>query len=248
MSATGISPGGLRVLVVDDEPEIAALVAYHLARASYRVQTAADGPEAFQTLEAERPDLIVLDVLLPGLSGLEVLRTVRTRPELQTVPVVLLTACGSETERIEGLRMGADDYITKPFSPQELVLRVGAILRRVAKDPPIHSGRVLRSGSITVDLEATRVQVGEREVELTPIEFRLLQVLVERRGRVQSRTQILHAAWDTNAQITTRTVDMHIARLRVKLGEAADDLETVRGFGYRLRTDHPVERQAALLR
>lgn len=241
MNATENSLVGARVLVVDDEPEIAALVAYHLARASYRVRTAADGPEAFRALDTERPDLIVLDVLLPGLSGLEVLKTLHARPELEAVPVVLLTARGGEAERIEGLRLGADDYITKPFSPQELVLRIGAILRRVTQEPSTHSGRVLRSGPFTIDLDATRVQVDGHGLELTPIEFRLLQVLVERRGRVQSRSQLLHAAWDTTAQITTRTVDMHVTRLRAKLGEAADYLETVRGFGYRLRTDAPAD-------
>lgn len=237
MHATETPTAGARVLVVDDEPEIAALVAYHLARASYRVQTAADGPEAFRAVDAERPDLIVLDVLLPGLSGLEVLKALHARPELQTMPVVLLTACGGDTERIVGLRLGADDYITKPFSPQELVLRVGAILRRVVQQPPAHGERVLRAGPFVVDADAARAQVDGRDLELTPIEFRLLQVLVERRGRVQSRRQLLHAVWETTVQITTRTVDMHITRLRAKLGDSADRIETVRGFGYRLRVD-----------
>ncbi len=241
MSAADTPLIGARVLVVDDEPEITALVAYHLARASYRVRTAADGSEAFRAVESERPDLIVLDVMLPGLSGLEVLKTLRTRLELQTVPVVLLTARGGEAERIEGLRLGADDYITKPFSPQELVLRVGAILRRVAQEPSTHSGRVLRSGPFMVDLDATRVQVDGRALELTPIEFGLLRVLVERRGRVQSRRQLLEVVWETSAQITTRTVDMHVTRLRAKLGDAADYLETVRGLGYRLRAEHPAD-------
>lgn len=226
---------GARVLVVDDEPDIAALVTYHLTRACCRVRTAADGPETFRVMEADRPDLIVLDVLLPGLSGLEVLQSLHAHPEFREIPVVLLTARGGETERIEGLRLGADDYIAKPFSPHELVLRIEAVLRRTRQEPPRPRGRVLRAGPFVVNLEATQVQVNGREMDLTPIEFRLLQVLVERQGRVQSRSQLLHAVWETTAQLTTRTVDMHMTRLRAKLGDAADQLETVRGFGYRVR-------------
>ncbi len=222
--------------MVDDEPDIAALVAYHLARASYRVRTAGDGPEAFRAVEVERPDLIVLDVLLPGISGLEVLKALHARPEFRDIPVVLLTARGGEAERIEGLRLGADDYIPKPFSPPEVVLRVEAVLRRTRQEPPRPHGRVLRAGRFVVDLDATCAEVDGHPLDLTPIEFRLLQVLIERRGRVQSRSQLLHAVWETSAQITTRTVDMHVTRLRAKLGEAADQLETVRGFGYRVRS------------
>lgn len=246
MSQVGTSLTGARVLVVDDEPDIAALVAFHLARASFRVRTVADGPETFRAVEAERPDLIVLDVLLPGLSGLEVLQSLHAHPEFREIPVVLLTARGGEAERIEGLRLGADDYIPKPFSPPELVLRVEAVLRRTRQEPPRPRGRVLRAGPFIVDLDAAQVQVRGRELDLTPIEFRLLQVLVERQGRVQSRGQLLHAVWETTAQLTTRTVDMHMTRLRAKLGEAADQLETVRGFGYRVRAprDLPSRAQA----
>jgi two-component system phosphate regulon response regulator PhoB len=228
-----------RILVVEDEPDISALVAYHLARESYRVRTAASGVEAIQALEAETPDLIVLDLMLPGMSGQEVLREIRRRSEL-SVPVIVLTARKEESDRVEGLQLGADDYMTKPFSPQELVLRVGAVLRRVQQAPPLErGGKMLRVGPFTVDMGAARAEVDGRELELTPTEFRLLCFLMERRGRVQSRRQLLEAVWEVTARITTRTVDMHVQRLRGKVGEAADWIETVRGFGYRFRAESP---------
>jgi two-component system, OmpR family, phosphate regulon response regulator PhoB len=228
------------ILVVDDEPDISALVAFHLARESYRVRTAADGTEAMRAVELEQPDLIVLDLMLPGMSGLEVLQELRRREETRHIPVLLLTARREENDRIEGLRLGADDYLPKPFSPQELVLRVGAILRRVQQSPPVaKGGKVLRVGPIVVDTGAARADVDGEHLDLTPTEFRLLQVLLERRGRVQSRRQLLEAVWDVTANIATRTVDMHVQRLRTKLGAHADWIETVRGFGYRFRTDPP---------
>jgi two-component system phosphate regulon response regulator PhoB len=231
-----------RILVVDDEPDIAALVVYHLARESYRVRTAGSGPEALAALEAEVPDLLLLDLMLPGLSGLEVLREIRRRPELHHLPVILLTARSEERDRVEGLREGADDYVPKPFSPQELVLRVAAVLRRVHQPPPLgQGGRVLRAGPVVLDVDGARAEVGGRPLELTPTEFRLLEVLMERRGRVQSRRQLLELVWDVTADITTRTVDMHVQRLRSKLGEAGDRVETVRGFGYRFRSEPPRE-------
>lgn len=227
---------GARILVVDDEPDISALVAYHLARESYVVRTANTGAEALEALERERPDLIVLDLMLPGMSGLEVLQAVRERPETSEVPVILLTARKEEADRIEGLRLGADDYVAKPFSPQELVLRVGAILRRIRQLPPSgDSGSILRVGPVVLDTGAAQAEVDGRVLSLTPTEYRLLEVLMDRRGRVQSRRQLLEAVWDTTADISTRTVDMHVQRVRSKLGEAADWLETVRGFGYRFR-------------
>lgn len=228
------------ILVVDDEPDISALVAYHLARESYRVRTAADGLEALRAVEAEPPDLVVLDLMLPGMPGLEVLRELRRRPESQEVPVILLTARREEQDRIDGLSLGADDYLAKPFSPQELVLRVGAVLRRVRQSPPsAPGGKVVRVGPFTVDSGAARARVHGEELDLTPTEYRLLLTLMERRGRVQSRRQLLEAVWEVTARITTRTVDMHVQRLRAKLGDNADWIETVRGFGYRFRTELP---------
>ncbi len=229
------------ILVVDDEPDISALVAYHLARETYRVRTAASGPEALRAAEVERPDLIILDLMLPGMSGLQVLEELRKRPETQEIPVILLTARREEQDRIAGLRQGADDYVAKPFSPQELILRVGAVLRRVQQAPPsARGGKVVRVGPFAVDTGATHAEVSGRPLELTPTEYRLLLTLMERRGRVQTRRQLLEAVWEVTANIATRTVDMHVQRLRNKLGAEADWIETVRGFGYRFRTEPPV--------
>jgi two-component system phosphate regulon response regulator PhoB len=228
------------ILVVDDEPDISALVAYHLARESYRVRTASSGPEALAAIAADPPDLIVLDLMLPGMSGLEVLAEIRRRPELEHVAVILLTARREERDRVEGLSLGADDYVAKPFSPQEMVLRVGAVLRRLRQAPPVsQGGRVLRIGPFLVDLTAARAEVDGEALELTPTELRLLHTLMERRGRVQTRRQLLEAVWGVTANIETRTVDMHVQRLRSKSKAAADWIETVRGFGYRFRTDPP---------
>jgi len=228
------------ILVVEDEPDISALVAYHLAREAYRVRTAADGTEAIRSVELEQPDLVVLDLMLPGMSGLAVLEELRRRDETRHIPVILLTARRGEEDRIAGLRLGADDYLAKPFSPQELVLRVGAILRRVQQAPPASKGgKVLRVGPFVLDTGAAMATAGDLDLDLTPTEFRLLQTLLERRGRVQSRRQLLEAVWEVTANIATRTVDMHVQRLRTKLGDQADWVETVRGFGYRFRTEPP---------
>jgi two-component system phosphate regulon response regulator PhoB len=228
------SGAGARVLVVDDEADIVALVAFHLAKAGYRVSTAATGPDALAAARQERPMLIVLDLMLPGMSGLDVLRELRASEATRDIAVLLLTARREEQDRIEGLSVGADDYLTKPFSPQELVLRVGAILRRVAA-AGVGPGDVVTHGPIEIDRAAHRVRVNGQEVELTPTEYRLLQLLYERRGRVQARAHLLETVWEAAPDIQTRTVDMHVQRLRAKLGEAGELIETVRGFGYRLR-------------
>jgi two-component system phosphate regulon response regulator PhoB len=235
-----VKPVNSHILVVDDEPDISALVAYHLARESYRVRTASSGPEAIRAAELERPDLIVLDLMLPGMSGLQVLEELRGRPETRDIPVILLTARREEQDRIQGLRQGADDYVAKPFSPQELILRVAAVLRRVQQAPPAGSGgKVVRVGPFSVDSGAASAEVSGELLELTPTEYRLLLTLMERRGRVQTRRQLLEAVWEVTANIATRTVDMHVQRLRNKLGDEADWIETVRGFGYRFRTEPP---------
>ncbi len=244
--AEGRSGPPARVLVVEDEPDIAALVAYQLAREGMRVETVGDGAAALGAVEREVPDLIVLDLMLPGLSGYEVLRALRGQPATREVPVVVLTARREEEDRIRGLELGADDYVTKPFSPRELVLRVGAVLRRV-RQPPVAAGtRVLRAAGLTVDLEARTATLEGRELELTPTEYRLLVALLERRGRAQSRQQLLERLWGVDAPVAarvhTRTVDMHVRRLRGKLGAAGEWIETVRGFGYRFRAAGTRER------
>ncbi len=224
-----------RILVVDDEPDITALVAYHLARAGYRVSTAANGQDALKAARDERPDVVVLDLMLPGVSGYEVLRELRQRRDTSDIGVILLTARREEADRIKGLSLGADDYLTKPFSPQELTLRVAALLRRLAA-PAVAAGSSIVEGPLTIDRGAHKVSLDGVEVPLTATEFKLLLLLVERRGRVQTRPQLLETVWDAQPDIQTRTVDMHIQRLRSKLGRVGDLIETVRGFGYRFRS------------
>lgn len=228
-----------RVLVVEDERDIAALVAYQLTREGFRVETAHTGDDALTALNRQIPDLVVLDRMLPGISGDEVLKSLRSEAATESVPVLMLTAKREKEDRIEGLELGADDYLTKPFSPRELVLRVQAILRRSREAGPSTGGRVLKAGSIRMDLTAHEVTVDGDEVSLTPTEFRLLRVLMEREGRTQSRERLLEQAWEMDSRVAdriqTRTVDMHVRRLRAKLGERGEWVETVRGFGYRFR-------------
>ncbi len=223
-----------RILVVDDEPEIVALVAYHLGKAGYRLATASTGQDALDAARRERYSLIVLDLMLPGMSGFDVLEVLRDDNATRDVSVLMLTARRDEPDRIRGLSLGADDYLTKPFSPAELVLRVGAILRRAGNIPAAASERVI-IGPLSIDRGAMSVLVEDHPVELTSTEYKLLLTLAERRGRVQGRAHLLETVWEAAPDIQTRTVDMHIQRLRTKLGVAGDLIETVRGFGYRLR-------------
>jgi two-component system phosphate regulon response regulator PhoB len=225
---------GERVLVVDDEADIVALVAYHLAKSGYRVSTASSGTDALEAIHRERPALVILDLMLPGLSGYDVLEQLRSSDATRDVAVLMLTARREEPDRIRGLSLGADDYLTKPFSPQELVLRVGAILRRVGA-AGTGAGDHIVIGPLAIDCDAHVVRVSGAPVELTPTEFKLLLTLAERRGRVQARAHLLQTVWEAAPDIQTRTVDMHVQRLRAKLGAAGDLIETVRGFGYRLR-------------
>ena len=229
---------GDRILVVDDEADIVALVAYHMLKAGYRVSTASGGAEAIVAARQERPALIVLDLMLPGLSGYDVLEQLRGEAATRDVAVLMLTARREEHDRIRGLALGADDYLTKPFSPQELVLRIGAILRRM-KAGGGNVADVLSLGPINIDRAAHRVSVDGQTIDLTPTEYRLLVLLAERRGRVQSRARLLETVWDAAPDIQTRTVDMHVQRLRSKLGPSGDMIETVRGFGYRLNSAAP---------
>lgn len=228
-----------RVLVVEDERDIAALVAYELTRAGFRVETAADGPSAMEAVSRSVPDLMILDRMLPGMSGDDVLRAIRDEPETRGLPVMMLTARRAEQERIEGLELGVDDYLTKPFSPRELVLRVEAILRRIREPAMDSGGRIFKAGALVVNVGSNEVSIDGDPVELTPTEFRLLSTLLERQGRTQSRQRLLERAWEVESRVATRiqtrTVDMHVRRLRQKLGELGSWIETVRGFGYRFR-------------
>ena len=231
---TAPAPTGERVLVVDDEADIVALVAYHLVKAGYRVSMASSGTEALEAARRERPALVVLDLMLPGMSGYEVIEQIRASEATRHIAVLMLTARREESDRIQGLSLGADDYLTKPFSPQELVLRVAAILRRFGAGA-VASNDMLTIGPLSIDRASHLVHVDGEPVELTPTEFKLLLTLAERRGRVQARAHLLETVWEAAPDIQTRTVDMHVQRLRAKLGVAGDLIETVRGFGYRIR-------------
>ncbi len=229
-----------RVLVVDDEPDITALVVYHLAKAGYRVSTAGTGQEALRAARKERPDVVVLDLMLPGISGYDVLEELRRLEETRHIGVILLTSRREEGDRIRGLSLGADDYLTKPFSPQELSLRVAALLRRL-EAPSVRVGSTVQAGPLSIDRTAHRATLAGKDLALTATEYRLLLTLIDRRGRVQSRPQLLESVWDAQPDMHTRTVDMHIQRLRAKLGSSASLIETVRGFGYRFRTEEHSE-------
>jgi len=222
-----------KVLVADDEEDVLNLVGSNLRNAGFAVLKAADGAEALAKARVESPALIVLDLMLPGMSGLEVCKVLKGEPATARIPIVMLTAKAEEIDRIVGLELGADDYITKPFSPRELVLRVKSVLRRHATEPE-ENMEPLSAGAITVDRERHVVRVKNKPLELTATEFKLLTLLIERRGRVQSRDILLNDVWGYESIIDTRTVDTHVRRLREKLGPAADCIETVRGFGYRI--------------
>lgn len=223
-----------RVLVVDDEPDVTALVAYHLKARGYDVQTVNDPHSSVGTARSFGPDLIILDVMMPGLSGIQICRILRADRQLKDVPIVFLTARAEEGDRIEGLETGADDYICKPFNTKELSLRVQSVLRRAAPGAASAQPSTLCAGGITLDIDRHEVRVHGSPVDLTATEFRLLQLLMERRGRVQSREQLLISVWNYDAEIETRTVDTHVRRLREKLGTEAEWIETIRGVGYRI--------------
>ncbi|RMG43420.1 MAG: DNA-binding response regulator [Acidobacteria bacterium] len=223
------------VAVVEDDPDIAAILEHHLSRGGFRVVRYARGDTALAALRRQPPDLLLLDLMLPGLDGLELFRMLRRDPATAELPVVMLTARTDETDRVVGLELGADDYITKPFSPREVVLRVRAVLRRRAAAPAAEAPSTLDFGDLRIFPEAHRVEVGGGEVPLTATEFKLLLFLARRAGRVQPREELLTQVWGYTPGVDSRTVDTHIRRLRRKLGAAAGRIETVVGVGYRFR-------------
>jgi DNA-binding response OmpR family regulator len=220
-----------KILVVDDEPEAVELVEFNLKQAGFDVVTAADGAEALKKAQTAAPALVVLDLMLPEVDGLEVCKLLRRDPATATIPIIMVTARAAEIDRVLGLELGADDYVTKPFSPRELVLRVKKILER-GRAPAEETG-IRNFGDLVIDSPRHQVSWKNKPIELTATEFKLLAVLASRRGRVQSREQLLRDVWEYNNLIDTRTVDTHMRRLREKLGPAAKYLDTVRGVGYR---------------
>ena len=221
---------GKKILIIEDESDVADLLTLNLRKAGFRISTTADGASGLQKARDDRPDFIVLDLMLPKMSGLEVCKILKSDVTTSQIPILMLTAKAEEIDRIVGLEFGADDYVTKPFSPREVVLRIRAILRRGEKPD-----ETLKAGPISVDPARHQVRVNGKRVHLTSLEFKLLRTLMQRRGRVQDRDRLLNEVWGYESVIDTRTVDTHVRRLREKLGKAGDVIETVRGFGYRLR-------------
>jgi phosphate regulon transcriptional regulator PhoB len=222
-----------RVLIVEDEPDIRELVVHHLKREGYQVSVAASGEEALRQVQASPPDLVLLDLMMPAMNGLEVCRRLRQDPVTASLPIVMLTAKGDEIDRVLGLEIGADDYVVKPFSPKELLARVRAVLRRSLPAPGASPTTL---GALTIDPGTHTVSVGDEVLALTPKEFDLLRALVEARGRVLSREFLLDRVWGYSraSEIESRTVDVHVRRLRVKLGPEGRRVLTVKSVGYRM--------------
>ena len=226
---------GKKILIVEDERDVVDLLTLNLRKAGgFIISTASDGATGLQKARTEKPAFIILDLMLPKMPGLEVCKILKTDPGTRHIPIMMLTAKAEEIDRIVGLEFGADDYVTKPFSPREVVLRIKAILRRGRGES---DEETVTAGAITIDPVRHQVSVGGKRVHLTSIEFKLLRTLLQRRGRMQARDRLLNDVWGYESVIDTRTVDTHVRRLREKLGKAGDAIETVRSFGYRFQEE-----------
>lgn len=225
----------MKILIIEDEKDIAELVEYNLRQEKLVTEVQSSGARGLSRAHKTLPDLIILDLMLPDMGGLEICRALKSDPKTKHIPVMMLTAKGEEVDRIVGFEVGADDYLTKPFSPRELVLRVKAILRRLKDKQWDGKAQAVSFGILSMDPEKFEVKVGKPSVRLTAIEFKLLQHLISNKGRVATRDRLLDQVWGYDAALTTRTVDTHIKRLREKLGKAGDYIETIRGIGYRFR-------------
>lgn len=223
------------ILIIEDEKDLAELVAFNLGKEGYHPIIALDGPSGLEAAQGNSPDLILLDLMLPGMSGIEICKVLKGNLQTAQIPIILLTAKGEEIDRVVGFEIGADDYVVKPFSTRELLLRIKAVLRRV--QPEMAAGKIIRVGSIAIDTERHIVTIDNSETILTTTEFKLLLTLAERLGRLQSRELLLKDVWGYNYSGDTRTVDTHITRLRTKLGDAGGMIKTIRGFGYKMETE-----------
>ena len=223
------------ILVVEDEEDIIDLIEYHLRQSGFSVIRALDGPLGLELARKKRPDLVILDLMLPGMDGKDVCRALKLNPLTQSIPILMLTAKTEEVDRLIGFELGADDYVTKPFSPRELVLRVKAILRR--KEAPVEREKTIQIGELLIDIDRHQVSVKKSPLQLTSTEFKLLAELASNKGRVQTRERLLDKVWGYTYEGYARTVDTHIRRLREKLGSLGDYIETIRGVGYRFREE-----------
>ncbi len=220
------------IYIVEDEPDIRETLAYNLSQEGFKVSEFSDAESCLDKIQKKKPDLLILDLMLPGMSGLDLCKQIRADKSLQNLAIIMLTAKGEEVDRIIGFELGADDYVTKPFSVRELILRVKVILKK--QTDTTENNELVEFGPIKLNLDAHEVLINDDEIILTALEFKLLKHLVQRRGRVQTRDQLLGDVWGYSSEITTRTVDTHIKRLREKLGTVGDYIQTVRGVGYRL--------------
>jgi two-component system phosphate regulon response regulator PhoB len=229
-----------RVVIIEDERDVARLLEFNLQQAGYTVMTAGTGGEGLATIRTQSPDVVILDLMLPDTSGYEVCKTIRSEKQFADIGVLMLTAKGEPEDRILGLEVGADDYVVKPFVVREVVLRVNALVNRIAERrarPSQSTGATLKVGPIELDPVTHDVRIHGAPTQLRPLEYKLLQLLVSDPGRVYSREELLEQVWEMRGDINTRTVDVHVRRLRVSLGPAADVIETVHGFGYRARRE-----------
>ena len=220
-----------KIYIVEDEPDIRETLEYNFSNEGFEVFTAPDGEEALSNIKKVLPDVLILDLMLPGVSGLDVCKSIRADDDIKDMSIIMLTAKGEEIDRVIGFELGADDYVTKPFSVRELILRVKVLLKKQRES--LVENKLVTFGPIRIDLDAHELKINDKEIVLTALEFKLLQHLVKRKGRVQTREQLLGDVWGYSAEVTTRTVDTHIKRLREKLGNTSDYIQTIRGVGYR---------------
>ena len=220
-----------KIYIVEDEPDIRETLKYNFSNEGFKVFTAPDGEKDFSNLKKVLPDVLILDLMLPGVSGLDVCKSIRADDDIKDMSIIMLTAKGEEIDRVIGFELGADDYVTKPFSVRELILRVKVLLKKQRES--LVENKLVTFGPIRIDLDAHELKINDKEIVLTALEFKLLQHLVKRKGRVQTREQLLGDVWGYSAEVTTRTVDTHIKRLREKLGNTSDYIQTIRGVGYR---------------
>ena len=220
-----------KIYIVEDEPDIRETLKYNFSNEGFKVFTAPDGEEALSNIKKVLPDVLILVLMLPGLSGLDVCKSIRADDDIRDMSIIMLTAKGEEIDRVIGFELGADDYVTKPFSVRELILRVKVLLKKQRES--LVENKLVTFGPIRIDLDAHELKINNKEIVLTALEFKLLQHLVKRKGRVQTREQLLGDVWGYSAEVTTRTVDTHIKRLREKLGNTSDYIQTIRGVGYR---------------
>tara|TARA_B100002051_G_C16595136_1_gene564959 strand:- start:269 stop:955 length:687 start_codon:yes stop_codon:yes gene_type:complete len=220
-----------KIYIVEDEPDIRDTLKYNFSNEGFKVFTSPDGEEALSNIKKVLPDVLILDLMLPGVSGLDVCKSIRADDDIKDMSIIMLTAKGEEIDRVIGFELGADDYVTKPFSVRELILRVKVLLKKQRES--LVQNKLVTFGAIRIDLDAHELKINDKEIVLTALEFKLLQHLVKRKGRVQTREQLLGDVWGYSAEVTTRTVDTHIKRLREKLGNTSDYIQTIRGVGYR---------------